>query len=75
MARNPAAKPNPAKTAQQQRDAFELKLKAYSVRAIAAELDMSPSTVQSHLQAACAELVLPVAHEARQIELERLNTY
>lgn len=75
MARNPAASPNPAKVAQEQADAFRLKLDGLSVREIAAELDMPPSTVQDRLQAAYDDLVLPVADEVRQLELARLDRW
>lgn len=75
MARNPSAKPNPAKVAQEQHDAFQLKLKGLSVRAIAQELGMAPSTVQDRLRAAYDDLVLPAADEVRQLELARLDAW
>lgn len=75
MARNPASKPNPAKVAQQTADCFRLKLDGLSVREIAAELGLSSSTVQSRLQAAYDDLVLPAADEVRQIELARLDRW
>lgn len=75
MARNPAARPNPARVADEQARCFELKLKGRSVRAIAAEVGMAPSTVQDRLNAAYAELVLPLADEARKLDLERLDAW
>lgn len=75
MARNPAAKPNPAKVAQETADCFRLKLDGLSVREIAATLGMTSSTVQNRLQAAYDDLVLPVADEVRQIELARLDRW
>lgn len=75
MARNPAAKPNPAKVAAEQAEAFKLKLDGYSVREIAEQMGLAKSTVQARLQAAYDELVLPVADEMRQIELARLDRW
>jgi DNA-binding transcriptional ArsR family regulator len=75
VARNPAAKPNPAQVAQEQADCFRLKLNGCSVREIAAELGMAASTVQNRLQAAYDDLVLPAADEVRQLELARLDSW
>lgn len=73
MARNPAAKPNPARIAAEQEQCFQLKLKGLSIRAIAAKTGIPRSTVQNRLDTAYAELVLPLAEESRLLELERLN--
>lgn len=73
MARNPAAKPNPAKIADEQERCFKLKLKGLSVRAIAAETGIPRSTVQDRLDVAYSELVTPLAETSKQIELERLD--
>lgn len=75
MARNPAAKPNPARIADEQHRCFELKRKGMSVRAIAAELKMAPTTVQDRLQAAYDQLVLPIADEVRKLDLARLDAW
>lgn len=75
MARNPAAKPNPARIAAEQATVFALKLKGKSVRAIAAETGIPRSTVQDRLDAAYAELVSPLAEQSKVIELERLNSW
>lgn len=75
MARNPAAKPNPVKIADEQAEVLDLKRKGLTVRQIAAETGMARSTVQDRLDAAIAELVLPVADEVRQIELLRLDAW
>jgi transposase len=75
MARNPAALPNPARIADEQAKCFDLKRMGMSVRAIAAELNMSSATVQRRLQDAYDELVMPVAAEVKKMELERLDSY
>lgn len=75
MARNPSSLPNPARIADEQHSCLELKRKGMSVRAIAAALKMTPSTVQGRLQAAFAELVLPAAEEVRKLDLERVDSY
>lgn len=75
MARNPAAKPNPAKVAEQQAEAFKLKLDGATVREIATAMGLPKSTVQDRLDAAYDDLVLPLADEARQLELARLDRW
>jgi lambda repressor-like predicted transcriptional regulator len=75
VSHNPHADPNPAQVATEQEQCFALKLKGYSVRAIAAETGMSKTTVQRRLDSAYAELVQPVAAEARAIEIERYDAW
>ena len=75
MAKNPHAKPNPARIAQEQEQALQLKLQGHSVRSIAQIMGMPPSTVQDRLQAAYDQLVHPVAEEVRRLELERLDRW
>ena len=75
MARNPAAMPNPAKIADEQATVLDMRRKGFSVRRIAQETGIPRSTVQDRLDAAIAELVLPLADEVRLIELERLDTW
>lgn len=73
MARNPAAKPNPAKTAEQQVAVYELRLKGLSIRKIAAQLGMATSTAQDRLTAEIKDRVLPLADEVRLYEIDRLD--
>lgn len=75
MARNPAAKPNPAVIADEQAKCFELKRRGYSVRRIADETGIARSTVQDRLDAAYKEMVFPLADEVRLLELERLDAW
>jgi lambda repressor-like predicted transcriptional regulator len=75
MAKNPASDPNPALIASQQDECFALKLKGYSVRAIADKTGIARSTVQDRLEAAYKALVQPAAAEARAIELERYDAW
>lgn len=75
MARNPSAKPNPARIADEQHRLFEMKRTGMSVRAIANETGIPRSTVENRLKAAYAELVLPLAEEVRKLDLERLDAW
>lgn len=75
MAKNPAADPNPALIASQQDECFALKLKGYSVRAIAEKTGIARSTVQDRLEAAYKALVQPAAAEARALEIERYDAW
>lgn len=75
MARNPSAKPNPAKIATETAACLRLKLDGRGVREIGTILGMAPTTVQARLQAAYDDLVLPAADEVRQIELARLDRW
>jgi predicted DNA-binding protein YlxM (UPF0122 family) len=75
MARNPASKPNPAKIADEQVKVLNLRRDGLSVREIAERTGIAKSTVQDRLDAALAELVLPLADDVRQLELLRLDTW
>lgn len=75
MARNPSAKPNPARIADEQHRCLDLKRQGLSVRAIAAETHIPRSTVEDRLKAAYAELVLPLADEVRKLDLERIDSW
>lgn len=69
------ARKGSAVVAQEQADCLRLKLDGLTVRETAAALGLPKSTVQERLDAAIAELVLPVAAEVRQIELMRLDRW
>jgi len=75
VAYNPAAKPNPAKVADEQAAVLDLRRKGYTIRQIATQLGLAKSTVQNRLDAAIAELVEPAAREVRLLELERLDAW
>jgi transcriptional regulator with XRE-family HTH domain len=72
---NPHARANPALVAEEQERVLELKKKGLTVRAIAAELGVSKSTVQNRLDAAIAEIVHPAAEAVRTLELDRLDSW
>lgn len=61
--------------AQQAARCYELRLKGLTIRAIAAELNLPPTTVKERLDRYIADLVLPLADEVRLLELDRLDTW
>lgn len=71
----PQSRPNPAKIADEQAEVLDLRRKGHTVRAIAERTGIPRSTVQNRLDAAIAELVLPLADEVRLLELARLDTW
>ena len=60
--------PSPAEIAVEQERCLQLKLDGLTVRAIAAETGLPPTTVHRRLQDAMTELVAPVAAEVRLVE-------
>ncbi|MEV4604818.1 helix-turn-helix domain-containing protein [Amycolatopsis sp. NPDC049253] len=65
--------PNRAQQAERRAEAYRLKLRGLSDRAIGAQLGVSHTTVQNWTKQEADELVLPLAAELRKVQLERLG--
>lgn len=59
--------------AEEQRLCYELRLRGLSIRQIADETGMTPSTVHRRIQCEIRETIQPLADEVRQLELDRLD--
>lgn len=66
-------RPNKATQAEQDAQIFRLKLQGLTVRQIATAVSLPKSTVDDRISKAIAELVNPLAEEARAIERARLD--
>lgn len=73
MARTPQSRPNRAEAAEKRAEAYRLKLRGLSDRAIAAELGVSHTTIQNWTKQEADAVVLPLAEELRKVQLERLG--
>lgn len=73
MARPPQREPNPAVTAEQTAECYELKLRGWTHRRIAAHLGVSVGTVHNRIQSEIDARVQPLAEEMRAVTADRLD--
>jgi AcrR family transcriptional regulator len=62
-----------ANFAEEQRLCYQLRLRGLSIRQIADETGMSPSTVHRRIECEIRETVQPLAEQVRALELDRLD--
>jgi Zn-dependent oligopeptidase len=72
---NPHSRANPADRAEQQVEAYTLRLAGLSLREIAARMEVSHTHVANLIRAECEERVLPLADEVRQMEIDRFDSW
>lgn len=73
MASNPHSRKNSAERAEQQAEAYRLRLRGHSLRAIGGIMGFSHETARRLVQVEAEKLTLPLADELRKQQLERLN--
>lgn len=73
MADVPKNRANRAQHAEQRAEAYRLKLRGLSDRAVGERLGVSHTTVQNWTRQEADERVLPLAEELRKVQLERLG--
>lgn len=73
MARPPQREPNPAVIADQTAECYELKLRGWTHRQIAAHLGLSVGTVHNRIQSEIDARVQPLAAEMRAVTADRLD--
>lgn len=73
MGDNPHSHANESKQAEKRAEAYRLRLRGLSLRAVAAELGVSHQTVSNWTRTEADALVLPLADELRKQQHERLE--
>lgn len=73
MARVPQSRSNRAQDAERRAEAYQLKLRGLSDRAVAERMGVSHTSIQNWTKQEADERVLPLADELRKVQLERLG--
>jgi len=75
MTSNPHSRANPADRAEQQVQAYTLRLAGLSLREIGDRMGVSHTHVGNLIRAECDQRVLPLADEVRQMEIDRFDSW
>lgn len=75
MASNPYSRSNPVERAELRVQAYDLKLKGWSLRRIGAEIGVSHVTVKTYIDEEVESRTIPLLNEVVQMELDRYDRY
>lgn len=75
MASNPHAYPNTAERAEKRSQAYELRLRGWSLRRIAESLSVAHTTVKNYIDEEIEARTIPLLNEVVKIELDRYDRY
>jgi predicted transcriptional regulator len=75
VASNPYSRSNPVERAELRVQAYDLKLKGWSLRRIGAEIGVSHVTVKTYIDEEVESRTIPLLNEVVQMELDRYDRY
>lgn len=75
MASNPYSRSNPVERSELRVQAYDLKLKGWSLRRIGAEIGLSHQTVKNYIDEEVESRTIPLLNEVVQMEIDRYDTY
>jgi predicted transcriptional regulator len=75
VASNPYSRSNPVERSELRVQAYDLKLKGWSLRRIGAEIGLSHQTVKNYIDEEVESRTIPLLNEVVQMEIDRYDTY